>query len=143
MTFLKITEKDAEVIASAKDFGFTDCWTENMVIESLEKGRLSGEIAVAGDKKAGYITYSFAQDVADIDAVFVLPEYRKQGLATALLSRVLSALKECGVKKVFLEVRKSNLPAINLYSASGFFKISERKKYYGDGEDALVFSKEI
>ena len=44
---------------------------------------------------------------------------------------------------VSLEVRKSNLPAIKLYSDFGFEMMGEREQYYPDGEDALVMTKEI
>jgi len=47
--------------------------------------------------------------------------------------------KDDVVKSVFLEVRKSNLSAINLYKKENFVKIYERLKYYSDGEDAEVY----
>ena len=53
-------------------------------------------------------------------------------------------MKECAareLKKLFLEVRESNLPAISLYEKYGFIKISQRKKYYKDGENADVMLK--
>jgi len=42
---------------------------------------------------------------------------------------------------VFLEVRESNAPARALYGRAGFVSIAVRKKYYGDGEDAVVMVK--
>ena len=39
---------------------------------------------------------------------------------------------------VFLEVKRSNLIAISLYTDLKFIKISERKNYYDDGEDAIL-----
>ena len=44
---------------------------------------------------------------------------------------------------MFLEVRSSNTPAINLYKKAGFTNLSVRKKYYDDGEDAVVMAKEL
>ena len=58
----------------------------------------------------------------------------------AKMERSINKLK--GVKEVFLEVRRSNLPAINLYKSNGYQKISERKNYYGN-EDALIFKKDL
>jgi ribosomal-protein-alanine N-acetyltransferase len=51
-----------------------------------------------------------------------------------------------GCKKIFLEVRVSNSPAIELYNKTGFKRVSIRKNYYRlpDGrEDALVMSKRL
>ena len=51
-----------------------------------------------------------------------------------------------GSKKIFLEVRVSNEPAIGLYIKSGFKRVSVRKNYYRlpfGREDALVMSKRL
>ena len=143
MIFLTVTEKDAEFLASGINFGFADCWTQKMTSDSLKAGTLSGLICVADGKKTGYITYCTAGDSADVETLFVFPEYRKNGIGYALVSEFLAKVKENGVGKVFLEVRKSNAAAISLYKKFGFTAVGERKKYYSDGEDALVFSKEI
>lgn len=95
-----------------------------------------------GDTIKGYILASVVLDTADIDKVAVKKEYRNQKIATQLISKLESELKLKGVKEVFLEVRRSNLPAINLYKSNGYQKISERKNYYGN-EDALIFKKDL
>jgi ribosomal-protein-alanine N-acetyltransferase len=49
-------------------------------------------------------------------------------------------VKETLLKKfkfIFLEAKKSNMPALNLYKSFGFKKIGLRKNYYRD-EDAVV-----
>ena len=44
---------------------------------------------------------------------------------------------------VFLEVKRTNLPAINLYHKFGFEEIDIRKMYYSDGQDAVVMSRKM
>ena len=39
---------------------------------------------------------------------------------------------------VFLEVKRGNFPAINLYLGAGFEDASIREAYYRDGSDAIV-----
>jgi ribosomal-protein-alanine N-acetyltransferase len=60
---------------------------------------------------------------------------------------MLKFLIESGAKKgsrdLFLEVRASNLPARTLYERFGFSPLSVRKKYYADGEDAMILHKRI
>ena len=51
--------------------------------------------------------------------------------------------REKELKTLFLEVRESNYPAINLYEKSGFKEVSRRKNYYKDGETAIVMKKEF
>ena len=70
-------------------------------------------------------------------------DYRRNGFAKALLGLLEVKLQEKNIEKIFLEVRESNLPAKNLYSTCGYKEISKRKKYYSDGEDAVIMAKEL
>ena len=61
-----------------------------------------------------------------------------------LLDTMLQQAKDAEVRSVYLEVRQSNIPAIQLYLSRGFYKIGERKKYYKNpSEDALLMVKAI
>ena len=70
--------------------------------------------------------------------IAVYPKWRGLGLATALLTQVLREAIKKGIKKCFLEVRRSNLPALHLYNRAGFLQVGLRRHYYPTGEDALV-----
>lgn len=143
MIFRKLSKSDLPFLLSSRSLGFLDCWTEEMFLSAFKLQNFGGLIAYEEDKDVAFITYDKSFDTADIEDVFVIPEYRKKGVANKLIENLILTLKEEGIKEVFLEVRKSNIPAINLYTKSGFNKISERKKYYSNGEDALVFKKEL
>ena len=80
--------------------------------------------------------------------ITICPEYRRKNIA----SRTLFAIEETGLSKgyhrILLEVRRSNLPAINLYEKLGYQLIGARKDYYpstiqgnNSREDALVMEK--
>jgi len=79
-----------------------------------------------------------AERQAWIATIGVLPEYRKQGIGSALL-------RECEARidlpSIRLCVRASNLPAIRLYQGFGYQSVGNWVKYYQDGEDALVMEK--
>ena len=60
-----------------------------------------------------------------------------------LIENAINELKNQDLNKVLLEVRESNLPAKNLYIKHGFEQISIRKKYYSDGENAVILIKEF
>lgn len=87
----------------------------------------------------GYIGLELLVDHADITGIAILSEYRKKGLASYLLNTAIEKCREMNLDNIFLEVRTSNLPAINLYKKLGFEKISIRNNYYSNGEDALIF----
>ena len=79
-----------------------------------------------------------ALDCADIINIEVHSEYRRRGIGGKIFKQLISYAIENNVETITLEVRKSNTPAIALYDCLGFVKISERVRYYSDGEDALI-----
>lgn len=78
----------------------------------------------------------------DITNIAVNPSYRKKGIASNLLTKLLEVCTENNCNDITLEVRASNIPAQNLYTKFGFVNEGIRKKYYSDnGEDAIIMWK--
>ena len=79
---------------------------------------------------------------AEILNVFVRPDRRRQGIATTLLGTALERVQARGARRVWLEVRESNLAALHIYEAAGFRLAGRRPEYYpvlgSKAEDALV-----
>lgn len=94
------------------------------------------------DKVVGKLQYSLIYDRIEIDNLLVEEEYRKQKVATKLMSYLVSVAIENRVVNITLEVRKSNEIAIYLYKKFGFREIALRKYYYGD-EDAILMEKQV
>ena len=140
---LPLTEKDFNVIVSAKEYGYEDEWNKKMLYSSLNASNFYGYKTTNETEILGYVHYSISVDALDVNSVFVFPEHRKKGLAEKLLLGVIEDAKNRNVDKIFLEVRESNVPAISLYEKLGFKIISERKKYYINGETAKIMLKEI
>lgn len=69
--------------------------------------------------------------------VAVLPPARRRGLGERLVVDMLEIARGVGTRSVFLEVRRSNHPAIGLYRKLGFWASGLRAGYYSDGEDAV------
>lgn len=82
--------------------------------------------------------------IGHIVSVAVKEEYRGRGIATALLTAAISALRSIyGVEEIQLEVRISNYKAIKLYEKLGFIKAERIKNYYLDGEDSYLMIKNV
>ena len=143
MTYRFLDKQDAKKIFNLESASFKDGWNVSGLISAFNGGRYFAIGAFDNDKLIAFIGFSISVDTADIETVCTDKEYRKQGLGTELILKAEKFLKEKNVNKIFLEVRVSNTPAINLYIKNGFNKISIRKKYYPDGEDAIVMVKEI
>jgi ribosomal-protein-alanine N-acetyltransferase len=96
----------------------------------LRAVRLAGQVA-------GYTLFWHVADEVHLLNVAVAPEHRRRGHGRALMGDLVGYARANGAAKVFLEVRVSNVPAIALYEAFGFERLSVRRRYYDDGEDAL------
>lgn len=89
----------------------------------------------------GYISVFFDQENLEILNFCVQKQYQGQGVGKTLLAYILDYFKTEGAKSAVLEVRESNLRAINLYENFRFKKIGIRKAYYSNSENALVMQK--
>lgn len=88
----------------------------------------------------GYLAYSNCIDHIDILSIAVKPKHRRSGIAKLLFKHLEN--KNTESLPYFLEVRASNISAINLYESLNFKNISSRKNYYKDPiEDALIYIK--
>jgi len=96
--------------------------------------------AVNGDKMIGFIAADPrpSEGMAWIATVGVLPEYRRQGVARALLLECESRVIQ---PRIRLCVRPSNQAAIRMYQEEGYLAVDTWRKYYSDGENALVMEK--
>ena len=80
---------------------------------------------------------------ADLLTIAVLPDFRGQGIAQAMLAELEAWAKSKGAPEIILEVDTNNEGAIRLYDFARYEKISTRKNYYGLGIDALIMRKEL
>lgn len=92
------------------------------------------------DRIVGYVGVKHVADEVHIMSLAIHPEHRLQGHARTLLT---AALNECsGAGYAYLEVRKSNEPALRLYESLGFAPAGVRRSYYR-GEDAILMSLKL
>ncbi|MBD2230264.1 ribosomal protein S18-alanine N-acetyltransferase [Phormidium tenue FACHB-1052] len=77
-------------------------------------------------------------DEAHITVLAVDPRYQRRGLGKWLLVNLLTDASERALTRATLEVRPSNSRALALYESFGFETLGRRRRYYADGEDALV-----
>jgi len=95
-----------------------------------------------GGQVIGYAFWHLVADEVHVLKVAVTPAWRGQGIASRLLERCFTLSVEQGAKSAHLEVRPSNITAIELYQKLGFEQVGRRPKYYTDSkEDALLMMK--
>jgi len=76
-------------------------------------------------------------------SIAVLPEHQREGTGFALMREAMQAMVNYKAKECYLEVRASNVPAVNLYRKMGFEIIRTKTGYYADGEAAYVMARKL
>ena len=139
------SERDIDDILRIETLSFTRPWTREMYLSELEHGDVSF-FYVARDavgEAIGFCSWWLVLDEVHINNLAVLPEYRKGGIATAIIERVLADGALRGAHRATLEVRRSNEPALALYRKLGFMVTGTRRGYYTHpDEDALILWRE-
>ncbi len=130
---------DLDAIAAIEDAGMRNGWNRAQLAEEFGNSKSRILVARLKGQVAGHVVgWRIAGEVHILD-VCVAPSARRQGIGKQLVSALLKA---CGPGDALLEVRKSNVPAIALYTRMGFEEVGRRPRYYSDGEDALLMTLE-
>ena len=87
----------------------------------------------------GYLSYSIMYEKAEINEIFVLNNFRNQGVGSRLMEYLIKKCQFC--ENITLEVRKNNDSAIKLYKKYGFKEVTLRKNYY-KGIDGILMVRE-
>ncbi len=141
MLIRNMTADDIDEVFVLETACFSHPWTKNMFADELKQKTTTYMVAEKDGKIVGYMGMYQAADEGNVTNIAVLPEYRRLGIASALLD---SFIKLCIDKKLCfltLEVRKSNIGAISLYKKFGFKEVGLRPKYYDNSEDAVLMTR--
>ncbi len=143
MIITKMTDAHVAQVAELEKLCFSDPWSEKSVASELNNPLAFWLVAEDDGRVAGYIGSQTVLDETDMMNVAVHPDYRKQGIATALIVGLVEELRKMGSHSLTLEVRASNENAIRVYQKLDFQQVGCRKNYYRNPrEDALILRKE-
>jgi len=122
---------------------FSMPWPADLLISQMKDAQHEFIAALDADGRIlGYVGMMYVLDEGYIANVAVAPEYRRQGIADALIKRLEELCLAHALSFVSLEVRAGNVPAITLYEKHGFRRVGLRKNYYErPREDALIMTK--
>ncbi len=134
--------EDLDRIAVLEEAAFADSWPRELLSYELTHSRTFLLVASRADDAPlpGYVLYHYVAGEAELLRLAVEPAERRQGLGRQLVERGLARLRQESIQACFLEVRKDNEPAIQLYRGMGFERVGRRRAYYRDGTDALILS---
>ena len=125
---------------------FSKPWDEASFTSAMSIPGTVLALASRVDEPVGFILYRYIGTAAEILTLGVLPAFRQQNIAGALLDRGKSYLAARQVEALWLEVGSRNHAAHCLYISQGFEETGRRKDYYiecGKKEDAIIMKQRI
>jgi ribosomal-protein-alanine N-acetyltransferase len=140
-----MTERDLPQVLKIENESYAFPWTLGIFSDCLRVG-YQCELMEVDSAICSYAVFSVAAEECHILNLCVARNFRGNGLSRMLLEYSLGRVRELGAKFIYLEVRPSNLVAINLYTSLGFEEIAQRRDYYpaiNGREDALMLARSI
>lgn len=101
-------------------------------------------VTITPDDVQGFAGYWYDGDDAEIMDIGVGAAYQRRGIAAAMMTWMIERARQQGARRLLLEVRVDNAPALALYERFGFTTIGLRKRYYQpEGIDAHVMALDV
>ncbi|WP_321531080.1 ribosomal protein S18-alanine N-acetyltransferase [uncultured Desulfuromonas sp.] len=113
-------------------------WNGHLFERELTNPVSRMSVVVAKEEIVGYLCVWVVAGEAEIHNIATACHWQRRGVASFVMEVLFRQLREEGIERLLLEVRVSNLAAIELYQRWGFETSCRRKGYYQDGEDALL-----
>lgn len=138
-----MTAADLPRVMVIERAAYAEGWPPTAFEQELRTNRLARYVVVEVEGEVtGFAGAWLMVDQAHVVTVAVDPAARRQGLGRLLVHALVLVALDGGMESATLEVRASNRAAQALYRAYGFYDAGLRKKYYQDGEDAVIMTTE-
>jgi len=123
----------------AQSFEFP--WSEDDFIRCLRQRNCIGMVAECDEQVVGFMIYELNRNVLHVLNFAVRSDFRRRGLGTQMLDKLVGKLSQQRRTRIDLEVRESNLAAQLFFRRSGFRAITVLRDFYEDTtESAYVMS---
>jgi [ribosomal protein S18]-alanine N-acetyltransferase len=128
----------AGVLEILKEAPEAAAWSAAALEDALPQPETCFLVAMEGAVVAGFVLGRRMADEGEILNLGVRRERRRQGIGAALVNRLGGFLRRQGVRRVFGEVRESNVGAVQFYTGLGFQQTGKRPNYYREPEEAAL-----
>ena len=136
-----MTLQDLEEIKSILNSEFDDFWNYNVFKEELENENSTYIVAKQNNSIVGFGGVWQSVDDMHITNIVTKKDLRHIGIGSSILEKLIEVSKNKKMKSLTLEVRQSNIYAINLYTKYNFKQLGNRKDYYQNPtEDAIIMT---
>ncbi len=133
--------KDIPEILEIENDSFEFPWNNDHFVEHLRKRNCIGMVAECSGYVAGYMVYEILRTKVDVVNFAVHPRYRRQGVGTAMVSKLKAKLSEQRRNMLTLFCRETNVAGQVFFRSQGFRAVNVLKDYYDDTpEDAYLMT---
>ncbi|MCC8073157.1 MAG: ribosomal protein S18-alanine N-acetyltransferase [Clostridiales bacterium] len=140
MKINRFEKKHLDDVCKIEELCFANPWSREDLENQLSLDTSYFYVAEDNGKAVGYIGLQIFSGEGYVTNIAVLPQYRRQGIAEALICECIKN----DMDFITLEVRQSNTVAINLYKKTGFENVGIRPKFYSNpDENAVIMTKYI
>lgn len=140
--YRKMRKEDVPFISRLEEETFTMPWSAASFLRMIEQEDTAYFVAEENGHIIGGCGLFLIAGEGNITNVVVVPEARRRGVATGLLTYLMAEGDRAGLTAYTLEVRVSNAAAIGLYEKLGFVSEGVRPHFYEKPkEDAVIMWK--
>ena len=138
MEIREATITDIPALLEMENECFLHPWGEKDLLYELKENPVNTMYVLEEENKViGYLDFWITFDSATVCQIAIRKDYQGRHLSDLLMQEMIDDCYAKHVINITLEVRKSNIKAINLYKKFGFKEVVVKPHYYDNGEDAI------
>ncbi|PSJ79626.1 ribosomal protein S18-alanine N-acetyltransferase [Neisseria iguanae] len=141
------TSADCVALAQINASDNPSQWSARQFESAIESPSETVLVNETDGRISGFIVWQSVCGESELHLIATAPDFRRQGIAAALLAQWFQTASSQQVTRLFLEVRAGNQAAQTLYRKYGFAEYGRRKNYYslpgGRREDAVLMGKAV
>lgn len=142
--FRMMEEEDLPEVEKIESETFKEPWPYEALEYELKENPFCHSFSLEKDGKiVGYAFLHIHDCYSHLVNIAIEKKFRGKGVGEHFLRQIIKKAEMSGALNMVLEVREGNVAAVNLYLKLGFKIDKKQKKYYYDGEDALIMSLKL
>jgi [ribosomal protein S18]-alanine N-acetyltransferase len=136
--------RDMPEVLHTEQESFEFAWTEEDFLRCLRQRNCIGMVAEQGERVVGFMIYELHKNKLHILNFAVHPSYRRAGVGTQMVAKLISKLSSHRRTRITLEVRETNLAAQLFFRSQEFRALRVLRTFYEDsGEDAYLLQYKL
>ncbi len=143
-TLKAATPDDIEGMLQIEALCFSDPWSR-VTFSFFLNSKAHFSVLCENEQVIGYAVTELADaEAGELLNIAIAPTARQKGYSRILMDDLIKAARQQNKKKIWLEVRESNTPAVSLYESYGFKADGVRKNYYHNPtENGLLMTLDL